>query len=125
MLEKNIDYVIEQSKLDTLENYERLAYRIFEEHPDIDGIFASSDLLAVSLIYVASLLGKNITKDLKIVGYDDIAIASMTIPPLTTIKQPIEKMGQLAVKVLIDKIEKKEVSIQNVLPVTIIERKTT
>ena len=125
VLERNIDYVIEQSKVDTLENYKKLAYRIFEEHPDIDGIFAGSDLLAVSLIYVASLLGKNITKDLKIVGYDDIDIASMTIPPLTTIKQSIEKMGQLAVKILIDKIEKKEVSIENVLPVSIVERKTT
>ena len=125
VLEKNIDYVMEQSKIETLGSYSKLIYKIFKEHPDIDGIFASSDLLAFSLIYVANVLGKNIAKDLKIVGYDDIDIASMTNPPLTTIKQDIEKMGELAVKILIDKMEKKEVSIENVLPVSLIERKTT
>lgn len=122
---KNIDYVMEQSKIATLENYGKLAYKIFEKHPDIDGIFAGSDLLAFSLIYVANLFNKSIPEDLKIVGYDDIDIASMSLPPLTTIRQDVEKMGELAVKVLIDKIEKKEVSIENVLPVSLVERKTT
>lgn len=123
--EKNIDYIMEQSKIDTLEGYGKLAHKIFEKHPDIDGIFAGSDLLAFSLIYVASLFGKSIPKDIKIVGYDDISMASMSLPPLTTIKQDVEKMGELAVQVLIDKIEKKEVSIKNILPVSLVERETT
>lgn len=123
--EKNIDYIIEQSKIETLEGYGKLAQKIFIKHPDIDGIFAGSDLLAFSLIYTASSFEKKIPKDLKIVGYDDIDMASMSTPSLTTIRQDIEKIGKLAVKILIDKIEKKEVPIKNVLPVSLIERKTT
>lgn len=125
VLERKVDYVIKQAKLDIFESYEKLAYKLFEEHPDIDGVFASSDMIAVSLIHVANLIGKDITKDLKIVGYDDINIASIIVPPLTTIRQPIEKMGELAVKVLIDLLEKKEVSIENILPISLVERKTT
>lgn len=123
--ERKVEYVIKQAKLDIFESYEKLAYKLFEEHPDIDGIFASSDMIAASLIYVASEIGKNITKDLKIVGYDDINLASLIVPPLTTIKQPIKEMGQLAVKLLIDKIDNKEVALENVLPIRLIERKTT
>lgn len=125
VLENKIDYVIEQSKIETLDSYGKLAYTIFEKHPDIDGIFAGSDLLAFSLLHVAHLFKKDIPKDLKVVGYDDIDMASMSFPPLTTIRQDIKKMGELAVKVLIDKIDKKEISIENVLPVSLIERKTT
>jgi len=125
VLEKNIDHIMEQSKIVTLDSYAKLAHRILKEHPDIDGIFAGSDLLAFSLLYVAHLFKKDIPKDLKIIGYDDIDIASFSLPPLTTIKQDVKKMGELAVKVLIDKIEKKEVTIENVLPVSLIERKTT
>jgi len=116
---------MEQSKIETLDSYGKLAHKIFEKHPDIDGIFAGSDLLAFSLLHVAHLFKKEIPKDLKIVGYDDIDIASMSLPPLTTIRQDVKRMGELAVKVLIDKIEKKEVTIENILPVSLIERKTT
>lgn len=123
--ERKVDYVIRQAKLDIFQSYEKLAFKLFEEEPDIDGVFASSDMIAASIIHVANILGKEITKDLKIVGYDDINLASLIVPPLTTIKQPIEKMGELAVEVLINQIEEKEVSIENVLPISLVERKTT
>ena len=87
-----LNFVIKQAKLDIFEGYEKLAYKLFEEYSDIDGVFASSDMIAASIIHAANLIGKDITKDLKIVGYDDINIASIIVPPLTTIKQPIEKM---------------------------------
>lgn len=123
--ERKVDYVIRQAKLDIFQSYEKLAFKLFEEEPDIDGVFASSDMIAASIIHVANILGKEITKDLKIVGYDDINIASLIVPPLTTIKQPIEKMGELAVSILINQIEEKEVTIENVLPISLVERKTT
>ncbi|APC38987.1 LacI family DNA-binding transcriptional regulator [Clostridium estertheticum] len=125
VLARKVNFVIKQTKLDIFDGYEKLAYKLFEDYPDIDGVFASSDMIAASIIHVANLVGKDITKDLKIVGYDDINIASLIVPSLTTIKQPIEAMGELAVKILIDLLEKKEVDIENILPVTLVERKTT
>jgi LacI family sucrose operon transcriptional repressor len=123
--ENNIEAVVIEGKLDTFEGYKKIVFKLFQDHPDIDGIFASSDIIAASIINVANYLGKKITEDLKIVGYDDISIASLVVPTLTTIKQPIEYMGKLAIEILINQIEKKQVNIENVLPVNLIERMTT
>lgn len=125
VIEKNVDYVIKEAKLDIYKSYEKIAYKLFEENPDIDGIFASSDMIAASIIYVANEIGKKIPTDLKIVGYDDINLASLIVPPLTTIKQPIKEMAELTVKVIINQIEKRNVKIENILPISLVERKTT
>ncbi|WP_291632857.1 LacI family DNA-binding transcriptional regulator [Clostridium sp.] len=122
---RNVEYVIVEAKLDIFESYEKLAYKLFAEEPDIDGVFASSDMIAASILHVANEIGKEIPKDLKIIGYDDINIARMIIPPLTTIKQPIEKMAELAVSLLINQIKHNEVKLENVLPISLVERKTT
>jgi len=123
--ERNIKHVILETKLGISENYEEIVYKLFEDDPDIDGIFASSDMIAISVIKVAKVLGKEIPKDLKIVGYDDITFSSLVVPSLTTIKQPMEKMGELVIQVLIDQMEEKEVSLENILPITLVERETT
>lgn len=122
---RNIENVILETQLGILENYEKIVYKLFEEHPDIDGIFVSSDMIGISVIKVAKELGKEIPKDLKIVGYDDIAFSSLISPSLTTIKQPIEQMAELVIQILIDQMEQKEVSLENVLPITLVERETT
>jgi LacI family sucrose operon transcriptional repressor len=123
--ENSMEYIIKETKLDVFESYEKMAYALFEEYPRIDGIFASSDLIAAAIMHAAAMLGKVIPRDLKIVGYDDIRLASLLVPPLSTIRQPIERMAELSVELLIAQIEEKEVSIENVLPITLIERKTT
>lgn len=123
--EKNIESIVIEEKLDNFEGYKKMVFKLFQEHPDIDGVFASSDIIAASIINVAHCLGKKITDDLKIVGYDDISIASLIVPSLTTIKQPIKHMGKLAIKILIDQMEKKSVAIENILPIKLIERETT
>lgn len=123
--ERNIEHIILETKLGISENYEEIVYKLFEENPDIDGIFASSDMIGISVIKVAKALGKEIPKDLKIVGYDDITFSSLVVPTLTTIQQPIEKMGEVVIQILIDQIEEKEVSLENILPITLVERETT
>ncbi|BCZ44775.1 LacI family transcriptional regulator [Clostridium gelidum] len=122
---RNVENIILETQLGILENYEKIVHKLFEEHPDIDGIFASSDMIGISVIKVAKELGKEIPKDLKIVGYDDIKFSSLVSPSLTTIKQPIEQMGELVIQLLIDQMEEKEVSLENVLPITLVERETT
>lgn len=125
VMKEKIDYIVKQTKLNEFEKNENLIYKLFEENPDIDGFFASSDMIAATIIKVAYHLKKQIPKDLKIVGYDDISLAHLLVPSLTTIRQPIEKMGELAIKILIDQIDKKTVSIENILPIELIERETT
>lgn len=125
VLQNKIDYIIVQAKLSTFENYKKLAFEFFEKHPDVDGIFAGSDIIATSFIRAANVLGKSVPKDLRIVGYDDIEMASMSVPALTTIRQDIKNIAETAVKVLIGRIEGEEIPIESILPVSLIERETT
>lgn len=123
--ESGIETVLLEVKLDGFEGYKSKLEKLFKDYPDIDGIFASSDIIGATAIIVGSSLGKRIPEDLKIVGYDDILNASLIIPGLTTIKQPIEEMGKLAVHLIIEQIEKKEVDAEYILPIKLIERGTT
>lgn len=125
--ENNIPYVVTETTLNSFhkEEYERIIYKLFKEHGDIDGIFASSDLIAASIIKVSNSLEKSIPENLKIIGYDDISIASLIVPPITTIRQPIEEIAQLAVETIINQLNGKKVELETILPIELIERKTT
>jgi len=124
---KHINHVVVETRLNSfeIEEYEKLIYELFSEHPDIDGIFASSDIIAACVINISNVLGKEIPRDIKVVGYDDINIASLIVPSLTTIRQPIKEIGEMAIKSIIDQLEERPTSNENILPVEIIVRKTT
>lgn len=95
-----------------------------EENKWVDGIFASSDLIAAQLIQVCRKLSIEIPSQIKIVGFDDVNIASLTTPQITTIRQPIKEMAETAIS-LIMKCNKGEiVPSKTILPVTLIERET-
>ena len=97
--------------------------RIFEEHPEVDGIFAANDTDASTIINLASEYGKRIPEDLKIVGYDGSNVTRLLLPGLTTIQQPIDEMADLAVQLLQARINGQNVK-SVVLPVTIWNGKT-
>lgn len=102
---------------------ERVFRRIFEEHPEVDGIFAANDTDASTIINLASEYGKRIPEDLKIVGYDGSNVTRLLLPGLTTIQQPIDEMADLAVQLLQARIDGQDVK-SVVLPVTICNGKT-
>jgi LacI family transcriptional regulator len=68
-------------------------------------IFAFNDLMAMGVIRAASEKDLRVPDDLAIVGFDDIELASYTIPPLTTLAQPIKDFGRIAVELLTEQIE--------------------
>lgn len=102
---------------------ERVFRRIFEEHPEVDGIFAANDTDASTIINLASEYGKRIPEDFKIVGYDGSNVTRLLLPGLTTIQQPIDEMADLAVQLLQARINGENVK-SVVLPVTIWNGKT-
>lgn len=123
---QNIEHVIVQTDIDVfnIDQYEKLVTNLFKEHPDIDGVF-TSDLTALHVMQACNQFYKKIPDDIKIVGYDDVKLASLVIPQLTTIRQPIEEMSKLAIELIIEQINGGEVSMENILPVTLVERNTT
>ena len=68
-------------------------------------IFASNDLSAFGAMDATRECGLRIPDDISIIGFDDIPQASFVYPKLTTIRQPLEQMGQVAVKMLLERIE--------------------
>lgn len=69
------------------------------------GIFCCNDLMALGCIEALKELGKNIPRDVSVIGYDDREIAQFIHPPLTTILLPHFEMGSLAVELLLERIE--------------------
>ncbi|MET3136306.1 LacI family transcriptional regulator [Undibacterium sp. GrIS 1.2] len=67
-------------------------------------IFASNDLMAIGGLCAAQQAGMRIPDELSVVGYDDIALASFSTPPLTTIAQPKYEIGVLTARVLVNRI---------------------
>lgn len=76
-------------------------------HPEITAIFGGNDLMAMGAFRAAKELNLQVPDELSIAGFDDIAAASIICPSLTTVAQPKYELGQLAARVLLDRIEGK------------------
>jgi DNA-binding LacI/PurR family transcriptional regulator len=79
--------------------------RLLAARPDIDAVFAASDLMAAGAMSVLDAAGRRVPDDVAIVGYDDSPVAATARPPLTSVRQPIEEMGQETARLLLDLVE--------------------
>ena len=70
-------------------------------------VFAYNDISAIGAMRAFQEAGLRVPEDISVVGFDDISIASFSIPPLTTVRQPLEKMGRIAAQTLLDRIEER------------------
>ncbi len=77
---------------------------LLAKHPDVDGIFAGNDLMAIGAMKALFSLGKRVPEDVSVIGFDGIGLTEIVEPELTTIAQPIYEMGTLAAATLIQKI---------------------
>jgi LacI family transcriptional regulator len=77
-------------------------------------IFASNDLSAFGVMEAIRQRGFRIPEDISVVGFDDIPQASIVYPKLTTVRQPLDQMGRVAAKMLLEHIENPERSLRRV-----------
>jgi LacI family transcriptional regulator, repressor for deo operon, udp, cdd, tsx, nupC, and nupG len=68
-------------------------------------IICASDLMALGAIRAARARGLQVPQDVSVVGFDDSPLIAYTDPPLTTIRQPVQAMGQAAVRTLLEAVE--------------------
>ncbi|GKS13541.1 LacI family transcriptional regulator [Paenibacillus chitinolyticus] len=100
--------------------------KLFKEHPDIDGIFAGNDLMAIGTLRALQEHGIRVPDQVQIIGYDGISLAEMVYPELSTVSQSIYEMGMLAARILIKKIEQIHLDEENhQLEVKLVQRGTT
>lgn len=71
-------------------------------------LFAYNDISAIGSIRAFQDLGLRVPEDVSVVGFDDIRIAVHNNPSLTTVRQPLQKMGEIAARTLLDRIEERE-----------------
>lgn len=99
---------------------------LFQRHPDIDGVFAANDLIAVGALKAAFEWGRKVPDDLAIVGFDGIDITELTVPRVTTVQQPIYEIGKLAMEEVFRFIKDSKVTARNYeLDVKLIQREST
>lgn len=95
---KHCDYGVEDGRRKTLE--------LLREVERPTALFCCNDWLAIGALQAAKELAIRVPEELSIVGFDNTVLASVTSPPLTTVAQPIEPMGQMAVNLLIQELQK-------------------
>jgi len=96
------------------------------KHPETDGIFAASDRIAAAVLKCVKKLDKKVPEDVKIIGFDNVSIALLTDPPLSTIAQPVASMSELATNTLFSLINNEKIDeLHQVIPVDLVERETT
>lgn len=105
----------------TLDYHEYIRHAL-KKTPAVDGIFASSDLIAAQTIQVCMEMHIKIPDQIKLVGFDDVDIAKLTTPTITTIRQPIREMAEWAVEFIQKSLNQEAVPEQIKLPVTLVRR---
>lgn len=80
------------------------ALTLLVKKTDLDAIFAFNDLMAVGAMQALQEVGKRIPADIAIIGVDDIPLATMVRPQLSTLHVDLQNLGQMAMRLLLDLI---------------------
>ena len=112
------DKRLQRNKVESAE--EVLQEYLTQRGADFDTIITSSDLIAVGAMKSLKNSGYRIPEDIWVVGYDDISVSSMVSPPLTTVRQDTERLGEEAFSLLdeiihADHYRPKQIVIENTL----------
>lgn len=94
--------------IDAKTNYDAIITKLFDDHPDIDGIFATENISAITALKIATKRGYEISKDISIIGFSDNKISRLASPSLTTVNQHPLEIGKQAVNTIIERISSKE-----------------
>jgi LacI family transcriptional regulator len=116
---------VAQGRFDHATGY-RSASQLLSLREPPDAIFATSDVAAVGALDALIDEGVAVPGDVALVGYDDIALASIVRPSLTTVRQRKDELGDAAISMLIELMRNKEdAELLHVEPVELVVRQTT
>ena len=96
-----------------------------QQHPDIDGVFTLTDMLAYKLIDCYQDHNISIPEQVQIIGFDGFQTFSTQQNYLSTIRQPIDDLGTLAGQKIIDVINQEDTQKETILPVSYIQGRTS
>ena len=88
----------------TVEGGSDAAITLLTAHPELDALLCYNDLVAVGALQAAASLGRVVPDDFAITGFDDIPLAALVSPPLTTCHVPVQDLGGEAMRLLLKQI---------------------
>jgi DNA-binding LacI/PurR family transcriptional regulator len=107
----------------TTESAAVVMHQLLEGSPDLDAVFANSDLMAMAAMDALRASGRRVPDDVAVLGYDNLSIAQVSNPPLTTISQNLPQAGRLLAQNLIQYLRTGVVT-NAVVPVELVVRKS-
>lgn len=122
------EHSLQEQWLDCDYDYEeglRAAELLLAEYPDVDGILACNDMVAIATYKVLLDKGLRVPEDVQLIGFDNIRFSRLFAPEFSTIIQPIREMGTLATQVIVRHANGEQVEKENVFDVSLVERQTT
>lgn len=99
--------------------------QLLSRYPEVDGIFACNDMVALSTFKVLHSRGIHVPESVQLVGFDDISFAGLVTPGLTTVKQPIKEMAAKAMELIVDNQLSGMKGGKFIFPVKLVTRQTT
>lgn len=107
----------------TREGGHAAARRLLAEHPEIDAMFVTCDLMAAGAVQAITAAGRRVPDDISVLGFDDSIAALCANPQLSTMRLPVEQMAAEAVRILLDHAPAH--GYRRHYPVELIEREST
>lgn len=124
-LEVSQNYVVDGGLFGVMGGYKAMQ-QLLQVADRPTAIFAAGDMMAIGAMKAIQEAGLQIPDDISVVGFDDIELSQYVTPSLTTIRQDSQTIGQQAADMLLKQINnKKKIPLGVMVPVTLIERKST
>ncbi|WP_026423696.1 LacI family DNA-binding transcriptional regulator [Actinokineospora inagensis] len=110
----------------SVEGGARAMAELLQKYPDVDGVFAAADIIAVGALRTLAEHGKRIPDDIALVGFDDSVLATTTAPQLTTVRQDVEELGRTTTQHLLAQLAGEQPLPSSVLlPTKLVQRSST
>ena len=107
------------------DGYDAMSQLLDLQHPPT-ALFAFYDLMGGDAMRAAEDRGLSVPDDIAIAGFDGLKLSSRTSPPMTTVRQPLGKMGQQAIEILLERIEDNSLPPRQLtMPVDLLVRQST
>ena len=94
---------------------QRAMAELLARHPDVDAVFAASDLMAAGALRALFEAGRRVPQDVAVIGFDDSHAAVLASPKLSTVRQPIDAMGRELANMLLNHITSGDGTPKNVV----------
>jgi DNA-binding LacI/PurR family transcriptional regulator len=102
----------------------RAVGQLLDACPDLDGVVAANDLMALGALQALGERGRRVPDDVALIGFDDVPLATAATPPLTTVRQPMAEMGRAMATALLAMVDDGQPRGPFILPTEIVRRRS-